>query len=212
MNTRNSMQHTSIHDYEEGSALRPPPMRVAVLRLLGCVARTVNLVAQRRICQPTERIGQEMTFADGTTGIVYRETIVKGPPPADPVVLVVTFRLRGIHGRAHALFRAESLFNTPLFVGFPGFVSKLWLSADEENRYRGFYQWDGERSAREYACTLWWILALVCSLDSIRYRVLPGAFRDYVLADTLSAGKAMPEGAMSPTDAVWWRLVQERKP
>jgi hypothetical protein len=30
------------------------------------------------------------------------------------------------------LFRAESLLNTPLFVGFPGFVSKLWLAHDEQ--------------------------------------------------------------------------------
>jgi hypothetical protein len=32
-------------------------------------------------------------------------------------VLVVGFRLRAVHGQpAHALFRFESLFNTPLFV------------------------------------------------------------------------------------------------
>jgi hypothetical protein len=30
-----------------------------------------------------------------------------------------------------ALFRWESLLNTPLFVSFPGFVSKLWLADDE---------------------------------------------------------------------------------
>ena len=36
-----------------------------------------------------------------------------------PAVLVVGFRLRGVRGRlAHALFRCESLFNTPLFVGY----------------------------------------------------------------------------------------------
>ncbi|WP_081830468.1 hypothetical protein [Rhodococcus sp. UNC363MFTsu5.1] len=151
-----------------------------------------------------------MTFADGTTGVVYRETVVDGAPPTEPVVLVVTFQLRGVRGRGHALFRAESLLNTPLFVGFPGFVSKLWLTADEEDRYRGFYQWDGERPARDYVCALWWVLALVSCLDSIRYRVVPDACRDNVLADAAPKGNAASEDTTHPTDAAWWRLVSFR--
>jgi hypothetical protein len=31
------------------------------------------------------------------------------------------------------VFRAESILNTPLFAGFPGFVSKLWLAHDENH-------------------------------------------------------------------------------
>jgi hypothetical protein len=42
-----------------------------------------------------------------------------------PRVLVVEFRLRAVRGRGHAVFRRESLLNTPLFAGFPGFCSKL---------------------------------------------------------------------------------------
>jgi FAD binding domain len=55
---------------------------------------------------------------------------------ADPCVLVVEFRLRAVRRRGHAVFRRESLLNTPLFAGFPGFVSKLWLADDERGRYR----------------------------------------------------------------------------
>ncbi|MFE3289201.1 hypothetical protein [Rhodococcus sp. NPDC059234] len=142
-----------------------------------------------------------MTFADGTTGIVYRETVASGDPPAQPVVLVVMFRLRGVRGRGHALFRAESLLNTPLFAGFPGFVSKLWLTADEEGRYRGFYQWDGARSADDYVRALWWVLALVSDRASIRYRVLPDLRRDDVLAGAAAGERT------GPTDAAWWRLA-----
>lgn len=40
------------------------------------------------------------------------------------------------------MFRPMSLLNTPFFVGFPGFVSKLWLANDEHGVYRGLYQWD----------------------------------------------------------------------
>lgn len=144
-----------------------------------------------------------MTFADGSTGVVYRETVVDLESASDPAVLVVAFTLRGIHGRlGHALFRAESLLNTPLFAGFPGFVSKLWLAADEQGRYRGFYQWDGAQAADDYVRALWWPLALVSHRKSIRYRVLPGRRRD----DILPAAES-EETARVP-DRAWWRPVR----
>ena len=49
------------------------------------------------------------------------------------------FRLRAVHGWAHQLFERESVLNTPLFAGFPGFVSKLWLTKDENEVSRGTY-------------------------------------------------------------------------
>ena len=124
-----------------------------------------------------------LRFADDSSARVYRETIVDRPSPRDPCVLVVAFRLRAVRGRGHAAFRAESLLNTPLFVGFPGFVSKLWLAHDEHGVYRGLYQWDGAGPAESYARALWWVLALVCPTASIRYTVLPGLRRDDLLSD-----------------------------
>ena len=81
------------------------------------------------------------------------------------------------------MFRAESLLNTPLFVGFPGFVSKLWLTHDERGRYRGVYEWDDPSLADAYARALWWVLALVCPRGSIHYTIVPGRRRDDVLRD-----------------------------
>jgi hypothetical protein len=95
-------------------------------------------------------------------------------PVTDPCVLAVAFRLRLVHGRGHALFRAESLLNTPLFVGFPGFVSKLWFAHDDHGVYRGIYDWDGPARAEHYARCLWRVLALVSEPGSIRYLVRPG--------------------------------------
>lgn len=181
--------------------VQPLPLWVAGPRLAGCVVRTAGFLARRRLRQPTGLVGRSLTFADGTVGVVYRETVLVCAPPVEPVVLVVAFRLRGVRGRGHALFRAESLLNTPLFAGFPGFVSKLWLTADVEGRYRGFYQWDGEGAARDYVRALWWPLALVSRLDSIQYRVLPGALRDDVLAASASVRSA------DPAAAAWWRLA-----
>ena len=126
--------------------------------------------------------GHALRFADGTSARVYRETVADGAAPADPCVLVVEFRLRAVRGRGHALFRRESLLNTPLFVGFPGFVSKLWLAHDEQGVYRGLYEWDGPAAPRPTpgpcgGCSRW----SACR-GSIHYVVLPGLRRDELLA------------------------------
>ncbi len=127
-------------------------------------------------------VGMRLRFADGTSARVYRETVVDRDATRDPCVLVVGFRLRAVRGRGHAVFRWESLLNTPLFVGFPGFVSKLWLADDERGRYRGLYEWDGPQRAEAYARALWRVLALVSVPGSIHYVVLPGLRRDELLA------------------------------
>ena len=109
----------------------PLPIRSALGALARCAGTTAALLAQRRIHLPVRHVGRRLRFADGTSSRVYRETVVDRPPAGDPCVLVVEFRLRAVRGRGHAVFRWESLFNTPLFVGFPGFVSKLWLAHDD---------------------------------------------------------------------------------
>src|SRR5262245_15688467 len=128
-----------------GPAGRPPgrpgicrlsdqaPLRydAALRALAGCIVSTARLLWRGRIHLPAERVGRRLRFADGTSARVYRETVVRRGAAEDPCVLVVEFRLRAVRGRGHPAFRRESLLNTPLFVGFPGFVSKLWLANDE---------------------------------------------------------------------------------
>jgi hypothetical protein len=159
------------------------------------------MLGRRRIRWPHERVGQPIRFADGTTAQVYRETVVDATP-TNPCVLVVAFRLRRVQGRGHALFRLESILNTPLFVGFPGFVSKLWLAHDSHGIYRGLYEWDGAGRAESYAQSLWRVLELVSEHGSIDYRVMPGLRRDSVLA---------APGVLDPyapaVEAAWWRVV-----
>jgi hypothetical protein len=175
---------------------------VAVPALAGCVAETARLLWRRRMHLPSQRVGMRLRFADGTSARVYRETAVDRGATAEPCVLVVEFRLRAVRGRGHAAFRRESLLNTPLFAGFPGFVTKLWLAHDERGRYRGLYEWDGPRLAENYARALWRVLALVSVRGSIHYVVLPGLRRDELLAqprvlDGTGAGAA-----------AWWRLAE----
>jgi menaquinone-dependent protoporphyrinogen IX oxidase len=183
-------------------AERPPlAYPVALRALAGCFANSARLLWQRRMHLPRGRVWMRLQFADGTSARVYRETAVDRGPTLDPCVLIVEFRLRAVRGRGHAAFRVESMLNTPLFVGFPGFVSKLWLADDERGRYRGVYEWDGPQLAENYARALWRVLALVSVRGSVHYVVLPGLRRD-VLLDRPTVAAGAGESA-----AAWWRLA-----
>ncbi|EKX64038.1 hypothetical protein Sipo8835_11165 [Streptomyces ipomoeae] len=180
---------------------RPLPPGEAWRAVAACFLTTFPLLTRRRIRLPKERVGMGLRFADGTSARVYRETRLGSGLAKDPCTLVVTFRLRLVRGPAHALFRRESLLNTPLFVGFPGFTSKLWLAHDEHDRYRGVYEWDGRERAEHYARSLWRVLALVSVPGSISYTVLPGVRRDDVIADP-----GLIEDLVSHDAAAWWRI------
>src|SRR3989442_3423250 len=135
---------------------RPPlPYLTALRAVARCSASTARLLRQHRLRLPAQRVGTLLHFADGTSARVYRETIADRGATLDPCVLLVEFRLRAVRGSGHAAFRRESLLNTPLFAGFPGFVSKLWLAHDDLGRYRGLYEWDDPVLAENYARALW---------------------------------------------------------
>jgi len=172
-----------------------------------CLLTTPGMLARHRIWQPTEHLGRTIRFADGTESRVYRETRVDRDPPVDPCVLVMAFRLRWVRGEGHAAFELESVLHTPLFVGFPGVVSKLWLAHDDHAVYRGLYEWDDPRLADTYARSLWRVLALVCEPGSIDFRVLAGLGRDRLLADPV---RAMGFAPLDPDS--WWRVVGTEPP
>jgi len=181
----------------------PLPRHIAARGIAQCIGTTAALLARGRVHLPHEHVGRRLHFADGTSACVYRETVVDRGPTAHPCVLVVEFRLQLVRGWGHAIFRAESLLNTPLFVGFPGFVSKLWLAHDEHGVYRGVYEWDGEARAEYYARCLWRILELGCVPGSIHFMVLPGVRRDEAVEHP-----GVLESQASAAPAAWWRLVR----
>jgi len=194
----------SAHQRERAITEQPPlAYRAAVEALVNCVASTAQLLRQHRIHLPAGRVGIRLYFADASSAPVYRETVVDRGATQDPCVLVVEFRLRAVRGFGHTVFRWESLLNTPLFVGFPGFVSKLWLAADERGSYRGVYEWDGPQQAEAYARALWRVLALVSVRGSIHYVVLPGWHRDELLDRPAAvAGNAAQQAA------AWWHPIR----
>lgn len=185
-------------------AVKPSALPVALWRIARCAATTIALLARGRLHQPAGSVGRRLTFADGTSARVYRETTVDRPPLGEPVVLVVTFRMWCLNGRCgRAYFRLVSRLNTLLFAGFPGFATKLWMAADEQGKYRGLYEWDGAAAATEYVRALWWPLAVISHRDSISYRILPDQRR----------GDLSIDGDPARIDGAWWNLIAaERTP
>jgi hypothetical protein len=174
------------------------PFGPAMAALARCIATTGRLLARRAVHLPKRQVGRRLSFADGSSAVIYRETTLDRGDPIEPCVLVVSFRLRWVRGWGHRLFRWESILNTPLFVGFPGFVSKLWLAHDQNGVYRGLYEWDGADRAEAYVRDLWWALALVSERDSIRHQVVPGLGRDALLDGC---------DALAGAERQWWNLV-----
>jgi hypothetical protein len=162
-----------------------------------------RLVATRRLRHPRRHAGLRLRFADGTTGRTYRETVRLCGAATRPSLLVVQFRLRllGTNRLLHALFRIESVANTVLFAGFPGFRSKLWLAGDGTPTYRGVYDWDDPDQAAAYAEALCALLRPLCTPGSVRYHVVPGVQRDEAIRHP---GRLGPEPV--PPAERWWRL------
>lgn len=180
-----------------------PTWPQACRRFAGSVVAVVGLLARRQLIQPRTHVGDRLRFEDGTTSRVFRETLLEASTP-EPTLLVVQFRLRML-GRspvAHRLFRAESIANTPLFAGFPGFRSKLWLCDDETGTYRGIYKWDGADRATAYTKTLRMLLRLVSEPGTVKYRVVASTRRDDYLTHPEPVANTL---ASDPADT-WWRL------
>jgi hypothetical protein len=166
---------------------------------------TARLMASGRLASPKGFLGRRLGFADGTTSLVFRETAIRDSDPRDPAVLVVQFRLRVI-GRSrllHALFRRECILHTPLFAGFPGFWSKLWISDPATGTYRGLYEWDGAERAVDYADHLVRLLTPLSTEGSVRYHVTAGIRRRDLFGDP-----ALVLADRGRGDHEWWQLSE----
>ncbi len=162
----------------------------------------IRMSARHRLARPADYVGAMLSFRDGTTSWVFRETRVVGATTADPVLLVIGFRLAflGDLGPLHAGFRRECLIHTPLFAGFRGFRSKLWLGDEDTRIYRGVYQWDGANDAAVYAARMVGLLAPFSNRGTARSHLVAGLTRsDYLLDPDVTTGRA--------SDG-WWRLAQ----
>jgi hypothetical protein len=166
------------------------------------VAAWGDLVASRRLISPKDNLGARLRFADGSSSFVFRETAVTGAGTSDPTLLVIQFRLAALASNPllHAAFRRECVLHTPLFAGFPGFRSKLWIDDVETGVYRGIYQWQGGDLARRYAARMVALLAPFSNVGTARYQVVERLRRDEFLL--------RPEVAPAHAEGDWWRLAE----
>lgn len=167
-----------------------------------CAREWVRMAARHRLARPSDHLGMTLSFRDGTMSRVFRETLVAGATTADPVLLVIGFRLAFLDdlGPLHAGFRRECLIHTSLFAGFPGFRSKLWLEDEDTRIYRGVYQWDGEEDAASYAARMVGLLAPFSNRGTARSHVVPGLTRSDYLLD--------PDATTGGTSDGRWRLAR----
>jgi hypothetical protein len=176
----------------------------AVADFADCAAAWAGLVASRRLISPKDNLGARLRFADGSSSFVFRETALRAAATSEPTVLVIQFRLAAL-GRnrlLHAAFRRECVLHTPLFAGFPGFRSKLWIDDVATGIYRGIYEWDTGDLARHYATRMVALLAPFSTAGTARYQVVGGLRRDdFLLRPGLAATHRDGQDD-------WWRLAE----
>ena len=174
---------------------------VAAITDYGASAREwTRMATHHRLVRPADHLGVMLSFRDGTTSRVFRETCAVGATTSEPVLLVIRFRLGFLDdlGLLHAGFRRECLIHTPLFAGFRGFRSKLWMEDEDTRIYRGVYQWDGEKDAATYAARMVDLLAPFSNRGTAGSQLVPGLTRlDFLLNPDVTTGGA--------SDG-WWRL------
>ncbi len=95
--------------------------------------------------------------------------------PEDPLVtLAVWFRLRWVPPGARFrqyLFERESILNTLMFAGFPGYQVKLWMVDRASSDYAGVYTWSGRDAAEKYARYVTSVIRPLAVLGTVGYEV-----------------------------------------
>ena len=183
---------------------------MSALAALGDYAASVHawvrMASSHELVQPSEHLGARLAFADGTTSTVFRETRAVDVTTDEPTVLVIRFRLALLDDLAplHLGFRHECVLHTPLFAGFPGFRSKLWLDDRDTRMYRGVYQWDGFDAAVAYAGRMVGLLAPFSNRHTARFHVARGVRLTEFLLD--------PDATSGEESDAWWRLTRPLMP
>ncbi|MFZ5642912.1 MAG: YdhR family protein [Bacillota bacterium] len=110
----------------------------------------VNLL-KGRLHFPKGRVGHALTMEDGRKFVIFREVVVdpgNNQPENPEAVFRVRFHVANMSPEKNKLF---SLIPIPLFVGLPGFRSKLWMIDEKTGDFQGIYEWDSGQDAQNYA-------------------------------------------------------------
>lgn len=140
-------------------------MKLRVAWTLGLAAlRSVQLLLGGAVRFPENRLEQGLETADGTTFVVYRETVLQPAVDAADDGVVLLFRMNVTDSVARGSLR-DVLFDpvanvaTPFFVGLPGFRRKLWLAGEHTGEFLELYEWESAAAANRFVDLLQSLLA-----------------------------------------------------
>lgn len=129
------------------------------------IARTVGFAVSGRLHYPVDRLGQVIPDERGKPYSVFREVVVD-PAPDQPrvpgAVLTIEFKVASMSPAMNKFYSGLPL---PLYMGDPGFRSKIFTIDGQD--CRSVYEWDTEEEARDYVGSI--------ALMTILARAVPGS-------------------------------------
>jgi hypothetical protein len=157
---------------DAGSSKREGTMNRDMMKL---IAMTLGYQLSGRLHSSKGMIGKVFRNADGHECVIFRHTALD---PAD-----------GQAKRPQAMFRMQFqvpkivrwrdrlviALKSPIFVGLPGFRSKLWMVDERSCTYQGVYEWDTLQDAEAYVNSASMaFMAGVAVPGRISYEIIPG--------------------------------------
>jgi DNA-binding transcriptional regulator of glucitol operon len=112
------------------------------------VFKTIGFVVTGRLHFPKQRIGEVVIDEDGRQFTIFREVVVdraKTQPEHPGAVLTLHFKVTNMSPAANKFY---SLLPLPLYIGDPGFRSKLFTINGEY--CQSIYEWDTVQDAENY--------------------------------------------------------------
>ncbi len=141
---------------------------------LGLCLKTLRYQLSGRLHLPKDQVGQVFVNADGQEFVIFRQTVLD-PVSARTTPPAAIFRVRFRVPKIRWSDRFLTLLKSPLFVGLPGFRSKLWMVDAKNCTYQGVYEWDTLPDAENYAhSTSMGFMAFLAVPGEISYEIIAG--------------------------------------
>lgn len=112
------------------------------------VINTIGFLVTGRLHFPNKNIGKEVVDEKGNKFNIFREVIVdpsSNQPEKPGAILILHFRVLNMTPKQNQIY---SLLPIPLYIGDPGFRSKLFTINGEY--CQSIYEWDTVQNAENY--------------------------------------------------------------
>jgi hypothetical protein len=151
--------------------------------MLDYIGRTLGYKASGRLRSPKEQVGRVFINPDGGQFVVFRQTVLApagGSASAPAAMFRVQFKVPGIRRWRDRLVIS---LKSPIFVGAPGFRSKLWMVDERNDTYQGVYEWDTVADAEAYKTS--------ASMDFMTEVAVPGG----ISCEVIPGGRVVEKDA-----------------